>query len=419
MKKSVEITGMSAVTPIGIGVTAFSEALKKGLSNFSVFDIELEEQCFQYPIAIAEGFDFKKLVNELPLPKAIIEQASRLRNMSKGVAFGVYSVLDAWANAQLSTVDFDPYNVAIVACGNNFQRGNQTKIQEKYRNKLKHLDVNYGLNFLDTDIIGIVSDLLNTKGEGYTIGAASASGNMGLIQGTRLIESGDYDIVIVVAPMMEMSIYEYVGFTEMSAMSSLKENVEVEKLCRPFDTEHSGFVFGENAGCIILESSEHQENRSIPSWGQIKGTGVVLDSNRNPNPSAQGEAEAMNKAILKAGITAADISYANLHGSASPLGDKIEVEAALSVGLEKAWANSTKSLIGHGIVAAGLVEAIACVIQLKEGFVHESKNLTNPITSDLKLARKKENCPDLKWALTNSYGFGGINTSIVIKKNEK
>ncbi|XP_020905103.1 uncharacterized protein LOC110243354 [Exaiptasia diaphana] len=291
-------------------------------------------------------------------------------------------------------------------------------LQEKYRNKLKHLNINYGLNFLDTDLIGITSELLNTKGEGYTIGAASASGNMGLVQGARLIESGDYDVVIVIAPMMEMSIYEYVGFTEMSAMSTLKEDKNVSAICRPFDKDHSGFVFGENAGCIVLESSEHLGKRNAKSWGQIKGTGVVLDGNRNPNPSMEGESAAMNKALQKAGISSSEIDYVNMHGSSSPLGDRTEVEAAQNVGLTNAWANSTKSLIGHGVVAAGLVEAVASTIQLNEGFVHASNNLENPIDSEMKWAVKQEECPELKWAITNSYGFGGINTSLVIKKNE-
>lgn len=415
---TVEIAGMSVVTPIAIGIEAFSEALKRGHSNFSVHEESLEDQTFQFPIGKVEDFDLKTMVKELSLPEEIIKKARRVRNVSRGAAFGVYSALDAWANAQLHESEVDPLKVAIVACGNNFQCGNQREVQEKYRKKLKLLNINYGMNFLDTDLIGITSELLNTKGEGYTIGAASASGNMGLVQGSRLIESGDYDVVIVIAPMMEMSIYEYVGFTEMSAMSTLKEDKEVSEICRPFDKEHSGFVFGENAGCIILESSEHSKKRNGKSWGQIKGTGVVLDGNRNPNPSMEGESAAMNKALQKAGIASSEIDYVNMHGSSSPLGDRTEIEAAQSVGLKNAWANSTKSLIGHGVVAAGLVEAVASTIQLNEGFVHASNNLDDPIDSNMKWAVKQEECPELKWAITNSYGFGGINTSLVIKKNE-
>lgn len=412
---TVEIAGMSVVTPIGIGVDAFTEALKKGDSNFSILESSLEDQSFEFPIGKVDDFELKTMVKELPLPEDIIKKARRVRNVSRGVSFGVYSVLDAWANAQLHEVEIDTSKVAIVACGNNFQRGNQMNIQEKYRNKLKHLNINYGLNFLDTDIVGITSELLNVRGEGYTIGAASASGNMGLVQGARLIESGDYDLVIVVAPMMEMSLYEYVGFTEMGAMASLKEGKDPSAICRPFDKEHSGFVFGENAGCMILESTEHMEKRKAKSWGKIKGTGVFLDGNRNPNPSMDGESEAMKKALLKAEVSADQMDYINMHGSSSPLGDRTEVDAIQNVGLKNAWANSTKSLTGHGVVAAGLVEAIASTIQLNEGFVHRSKNLDEPIESKVKWAQEKEECPELKWAITNSYGFGGINTSIIIK----
>lgn len=416
MKINVEITGMSAVTPIGIGVTAFSDALKKGSSNFSLLDIELENQTFQFPIAKVDDFEFKDLVKELQLPEDIIIKAMRLRNISRSASFGIYSALDAWTQSNLSKSEIDCSKVAIVVCGNNFQRGYQMEIQEKYRQKLKHLNASYGLNFLDTDLVGTISDLLDVRGEGYTIGAASASGNMGLIQGTRLIENGDYDVVVVVAPMMELSIYEYIGFTEMGAMASLNETIDVADLCRPFDKKNAGFVFGENAACLILESEEHSKKRNANSLGQIKGNGIVLDANRNPDPSADGEAKAMQKALDKAGIKPSDISYINLHGSASSLGDKTELEALLKVGFENVLANSTKSLIGHGIVAAGLVEAVASIIQLNEGFVHKSNNLSEPISEDIQLPLEKKENVELDWCITNSYGFGGINTSVVIKK---
>lgn len=419
MKRNVEITGMSAVTPIGIGVAAFSDALKKGSSNFSIVNIELENQAFRFPIAKVEEFEFKSLVKGLDLPEYIQKKAMRLRNISRGAAFGVYSALDAWTQSNLNKSEIDLSRVAIVVCGNNFQRGHQMEIQEKYRQKLKHLNPSYGLNFLDTDLVGIISDLLHIRGEGYTIGAASASGNMGLIQGTRLVENGDYDVVIVVAPMMEMSIYEYIGFTEMGAMASLNDTIDVTNLCRPFDKKNAGFVFGENAACLILESEEHSKKRNVNSLGQIKGTGIVLDGNRNPDPSATGEAEAMQKALNNAGIKKEDISYINLHGSASPLGDRTEIEALLKVGFKKVLANSTKSLIGHGIVAAGLVEAVASIIQLNEGFVHKSNNLSEPISEEIKLTLEKKEDAELDWCITNSYGFGGINTSVVIKKTSK
>jgi len=216
---SIAITGMGIISPIGIGQAAFAEGLKAGQTNFLTIELNHQERNYSYPSALVAGFDYKKAIEQLTLPEAINKQTKRLRNISVGAKLGIYTALEAWQAANLWNADLNKERIAIVASGSNTQQASLEAIRERYREKLNFLNPTYGYNFLDTDIVGTLSELLQIKGEGHTIGAASASGNMALIQGYRLIESGEYDIIVVVAPAMELSIYEYQGFTALGAMA--------------------------------------------------------------------------------------------------------------------------------------------------------------------------------------------------------
>ena len=219
----VAITGEGVLSPIGIGKQEFAKALKLGKTNFSSIQLEHLSKTNTFPGAFISGFEYKKAIDQLPLPEDLKNKARRLRNTSTGALHGVYVALEAWGNAELFDTDLDFGRIAIVASGSNVQQASLIKTQNRYREKLNFLNPTYAFNFLDTDLVGILSELLNVKGEGHSIGAASASGNMAVIQGHRLVANGDYDIVLVVAPTMELSIYEYQGFTALGAMASISE----------------------------------------------------------------------------------------------------------------------------------------------------------------------------------------------------
>lgn len=412
----VAISGVGIASPIGIGIANFSQALQSGQTNFSLREINHLDKNYTYPSALLSEFDYKQAIGQLTLPATVHKKAKRLRNISTGAKVGIYTALEAWEKAKFFESIPTPDRVAIVASGSNTQQASIGASQERYRAKLKFINPTYGFNFLDTDIVGTLSELLNIKGEGQSIGAASASGNMALIQGYRLIESGLYDVVAVVAPVMELSIYEYQGFTALGAMAVLTEDKQIDSLCNPFDQAHCGFVYGQNAGTIILESATHAQKRKATILGYLSGYGCSLDSNRNPNPSMEGEAKAMQNALAKASIPISAIDYINTHGTASVVGDKTEVEAILSIGGKGIKANATKGLIGHGITAAGLVEAIACLMQMQAGFLHPNPNLTNPIDRELDWIDKAVFPANIKTCMSNSFGFGGINTSIILQQ---
>lgn len=417
LQTSIKVTGLGVITPIGIGLNQFTTALKNGTTNFSTIEFEQNGALFNFPIAPVNNFNLSQLVSQININEIVMEKTKRLRNISTSASFGVYCALEAWADAGLNHANVDLTRVAIVSSGTNTQQATLKIIQDKYREKLQFMNPNYGLNFFDTDLIGVISELLGIRGEGHSIGAASASGNMAIIQGARLIGSKEYDLVLVVAPLMDLSIYEFQGFTSMGAMARAGEGVDPSQICRPFDKAHNGFVSGQSAGCLILESQEHAARRDKKAYGSIAGYGLSMDANRNPNPALEGEQRAMRGAMVSAGVGPDEINYVNTHGTASSIGDITEVEALLSIGLKGVKANSTKSLIGHGLSAAGVVEGIASLVQMRDNFIHQSHNLINPISDKIDWIKEESQSMSIEYAMSNNFGFGGINTSIIIKKN--
>ena len=413
--KKVVVTGLGVLTPIGVGLTSFIQALRNGKTNFSEVEFEHLGLQYQYPGALINDFEYKSEIEKLPLKDDLKKKAKQLRNLSVGTTHGIYTAMEAWLDSGLNNTNINSEKVALITSGSNTQQGTLFKTQERYREKLQFMNPTYGFGFFDTDIIGCLSELLGIRGEGHSIGAASASGTMALIQGCRLIAGGDYDVVFVVAPSMELSIYEYQGFTALGAMATLKDDKNISQLNNPFDKEHCGFVYGQNAGALILESENHAAKRKAKIKAAISGYGIVMDANRNPNPSAIGEAKSMRKALSMGNIFPEQIDYINTHGTASVIGDQTEVEAIVSLGVQGVKTNATKGLIGHGISSAGIVEAIASILQMNHGFIHPNPNLKNPITNSLGLMKQKSETASINYALSNSFGFGGINTSILLK----
>ena len=408
------VTGMGVVTPIGIGIPAFTEALKKGKSNFAIKKYAIEDRTFNYIYGKVENFDLKKNIADSEFEEHWKLKINRLRDISLSSAYGTFCALEAWHHAKLPST-IDKSKIAIVVAGSNTQQQHCQELRDTYKNKMQFMKPSYGFNFLDSDMIGVASELFEITGEGFTVGAASASGNMGIIQACRLIETKEYDVVMVIAPMMDLSVFEYQGFSALGAMQPVLSETEEIPLYKPFDIDHSGFIYGQNSGAIILESKEHAQQRKAKVVGTISGYGVTLDANRNPNPSVDGEQKAIAKAMQKAGILPEQIDYINAHGTGAKLGDHTELEALINLELKNKPINSTKSLIGHGITAAGMVEAIASLIQMNENFVHESLNLKTPIDYPMDWIQSYRDVHSIQYTLSNSFGFGGINTAIILE----
>jgi len=413
---AIEVSGCGAITPIGLGINAFKNALRDGKSNFSTLEFIQGDDTFKYPAAQIESFDLKQKIDGLEIPEEIGKRAKRFRNISQGTSYAIYCALEAWKHAGLFDIPIESERIAIISGGSNTQQLDSLALRQKYAEKMKFMNPNYALNLFDTDVNGVLSELLNIKGEGYSVGGASASSNVAIAHAHRLLSGGFYDAVLVVAPLMNLPLFEFQSFTNLGAMATIGAgDHSVAELCRPFDNGHCGFVYGQNTGCILLETNESSARRSRKNQVAVVGSGISLDANRNPNPSEEGESRAMSNAIKSAGIKPEEVDYINTHGTASVLGDETEINAIKRSDIGKIAANSTKSLIGHGLTAAGLIEAIATIEQMEGGFIHQSNNITDAFTSELDFHTGKAKEATINYALSNGFGFGGINTAILFK----
>ncbi|NES67446.1 MAG: polyketide beta-ketoacyl:ACP synthase [Okeania sp. SIO2D1] len=402
---NIEITGMGIFTSIAQGVPTFKEALLSGETQFANLKQPGRESIKPFIGAELPDIDTKTLFPEY---------SGLLRTATKSAQVAIVAVAEAWQDAQLNSSKVNPERVGLVVGGSNLQQRYQQQTWQRYQSRQEFIRPTYGLTFWDTDILGIISQCFHIQGEGYSVGGASASGAVAIIHAARQILMGNSDICIALGTLSDLSGYEFQALMNLGAMGSERFADRPDLACRPFDQDHDGFIYGEGCGAVILERSDHAQQRGAQSYGQLKGWGLALDGNRSPEPSQKGEERAINTALAMAGLQAERIDYVNTHGTGSPLGDKTEVAALKSAGLNHCLLNSTKSLIGHCLTAAGVVEAIATILQMKFGFCHPTKNLVNPIDTSLNWVKETSIQAEIKYAISNSFGFGGINTALLI-----
>ncbi len=420
-KKQVLVTGMGVVSPIGRNIKDFEYSIKNGISGINKIEDLKGPHCGNVIGADIKNFVFQKDLKEFGLlPENIISKASKCAGRSPfTIQTSVLAVMEAWEQAELYKGKVEPERIGIIVVGHNISQRYMYEMFTKYSGELEYMNPRYALHYMDTDNIGTISEIFNIKGEGCTVGDASASGNAGIIKAYQLLQLDCVDICIVVAPPADLSSMEIQGFYNIGAMGGRRFVDSPEEACRPFDRNHEGFIYGQAAGCLILESAESVQKRAGKAMAEILGTSIVLDANRLSDPSEDGEVRAMTKALDSANIEVADINYINAHGSSSPLGDEVELKALKRVfgeSLKRIWINSTKGLTGHCLYSAALIEAIAVIIQMRGSFVHPNINLDDPIDTVVRFVKSKYENTDIEYAINNSFGFGGINTCVVFKK---
>jgi malonyl-ACP decarboxylase len=417
----VLVTGLGVVSSIGLGPEAFCAALKAGKSGIRSISQQDSEHGLRINIAaLLNDFDFNREIEALDgLPQELLERAMVVaRRAPLSIQASTLSALQAWKQAGLMTRPADPLRTGVIVGGHNISQRYAYEMHEAHGENLDYIPPNYGLQFMDSTQVGVLSELFQIRGEGFTVGGASASGNVGLVQGCRMIQWGVVDVCLVVGALSDVSPMELKAWDNMGAMGGKMIQCP-ESACRPFDQQHDGFIYGQGCGCLILESEASARSRSAQPLAEIAGAAMCLDGNRLSNPSREGEARVMAQALTRACMLPSDVQYLNTHGTASVLGDDIELAAIADVfseSVSQLWINSTKSLIGHCIYAAGAIEAVATIMQLNHGFVHPNPNLDNPIGDGLRFVGKESQLVEFDIAQSNSFGFGGFNTSIVFKR---
>ncbi|HET8887722.1 MAG TPA: beta-ketoacyl synthase N-terminal-like domain-containing protein [Candidatus Angelobacter sp.] len=399
------ITGMGVIAATGQGKAAFTTALLEGRHAFGVM---------QRPGRQRESTHIGAEIGEIKFCPDIAQQKLRASSLSAQAALAVLQ--EAWLEARLS--DVDPRRIGLIVGGSNVQQRELVQMHETYRDRQAFLRPAYGLSFMDSDLCGFCTAQFGIRGLAYTVGGASASGQLAIVQAAQAVLMKQVDVCIALGALMDLSHWECRGLRALGAMGSDRYSEEPGLACRPFDRDHDGFIFGECCGAVVVESMESSDRRGVKPYATLRGWGIVMDGNRNPDPSLEGETQAIQNALDASGLSPAQIDYVNPHGTGSVAGDETELKALRKCGLTAPYLNATKSLIGHGLSAAGTVEVIATLLQMQAGRLHPSRNLENPIDSTLNWVTGKSIDHSIQNALTLSMGFGGINTALCWQRHQ-
>jgi len=396
------VTGIGVTSAIGQGKAAFTSALMAGQQAFGIM---------QRPGRQYEGSRF--LGAEIPA-LAYPEQLSKslLRTASFSGQVAMITLHEAWEDAGLANVD--PERIGLVIGGSNIQQRELTQTHADYENRVHFLRANYGLTFMDSDLCGLCSEQFGIQGFAYTLGGASASGQLAIIHAIQAVQAGQVDVCIAMGALMDLSFWECQGLRSLGAMGS-DRYIEPALACRPFDMNRDGFIFGESCGVVVIERADSPRQHNVQPYARLPGWAITMDANRNPNPSCEGEVRVIQKALQLAQWLPKDTDYINPHGSGSVIGDETEICAIKDCRLSHAYINASKSIIGHGLTAAGTVEVIATLVQMQSSCLHPSLNLENPIEPSFNWVRQQPIKHRIDNALTLSTGFGGINTALCVQ----
>lgn len=410
MKRRVVVTGLGAITPIGLSVEEFWNGVKEskiGFDTISYFDAT------EYKAKLAaqvKGFNVKDFMD----PKAA-------KRMELFCQFAVAAAKEAMEDSKLDMDKEDPF---MVGCAVGSGIGS---LQALEREHIKLLDK--GPNRVNPFLVplmisnmaaGNVSIQYGLRGKNINVVTACATGTNSIGEAFRTIQYGDADVMVAGGTEGSISPIGIAGFISLTALS---QETDPTKCSTPFDKDRSGFVMGEGAAVVILEELEHARNRGAKIYAEVVGYGCTADAFHITSPAEDGSgaAKAMTNAVKDAGIELEDITYINAHGTSTHHNDLFETRAIKKAFGEHAYnikINSTKSMVGHLLGAAGAVEFLTCVKEIEEGYIHKTVGFKEAEEEmDLNYCKEAYN-EEVKYAISNSLGFGGHNTSILLKKYE-
>lgn len=412
MKDRVVITGMGAITPLGNDVNSFWNGIKEGRSGID-YITHFDTEKFKVKVA-AEVKDFK--------PEDYIDR-KEARRMDRYCQFAMAAAKEAVEDAGLDLENMDRERLGVLV-GSGI--GGLSTIEKEVRNLVEKGPNRVSPLFIPMAIsnmaAGNIAIKYGAKGICTTVVTACATGTNALGDAMRLLQLGVADVIIAGGAEGSITELAVAGFTNMTALTN---NNDPKYASTPFDANRSGFVIGEGAGILILETLEHAQKRGAKIYAELVGYGSTCDAYHMtaPAPDGEGGARAMRIAIDDAGINPEEVSYINAHGTSTPFNDKFETMAIKTVLGEASYkvpVSSTKSMTGHLLGAAGAIEAIVCIKALQDSFVPPTIGYTTPDPDcDLDYVPNVGREAELTYAMSNSLGFGGHNATIVLKKYEQ
>lgn len=409
MKRRVVVTGMGAITPIGNSVEEFWEGIKAGkvgIGEITKFDTT------EYKVKLAaevKGFVAKERMD--------FKTAKRMETFSQ---YAVAAGKEAFEDAGLCMEKEDPFRMGVIVGSGigslQVVEREYDKLQAKGPSRVNPLMVPLMISNMAA---GNVAIQLGLKGKCTSVTTACATGTHAIGDAFRAIQYGDADVMLAGGTESSICPTAVAGF---SALTALTTSTDKNRASIPFDKDRSGFVIGEGAGVVVLEELEHAKARRAKIYGEVAGYGATCDAYHITSPAEDGSgaAKAIELAIKEAGMLPEDVDYINAHGTSTHHNDLFETRAislAFGEAAQNPVINSTKSMIGHLLGAAGAVEFITCIKTIQEGFIHQTmgtENLDEECTLNYAVhspVEKEVNC-----AISNSLGFGGHNATILVKK---
>jgi len=409
--RRVVVTGMGAVTPIGNNIDEYLSALmegKCGISEITLFDTAGYEARL--------GAEVKGLKVEDYIDK------KEARRMDRFCVFGMVAAIQAMNDANIKEGDYDPYRFSVIVGsgvgGVGTVEDESLKLAEKGPSRVSPF---YVPMIISNILPGQIAIKYNCKGSALAVVTACTSGTNAIGEAYRQIKSGYADAAVCGGSEAGITKTGVAGFINMKALTTSKDP---SRASIPFDAERSGFVIGEGSAMLVLEELESAKRRGAKIYAEIVGYGSTCDAHHitAPDPEAQGAANAMAQAIKEANIAPSQVSYINAHGTSTPLNDLCETKAIKMVFGEyakKVPVSSTKSMTGHLLGAAGAIEAVASILAINHSFIPPTINYKVPDPElDLDYVPNAMRKHEVKYALSNSFGFGGHNGSLLFKKWE-
>jgi len=419
MMRRVVVTGMGMVTPLGCGVeTNWSRliAAESGARKIDTFEVSDISCRIAGMIPTGDGTNGTYNPDQWMEPK---EQ----RKVDKFIVYAMCAAKQALDHAgwHPKTPDDQNNTGVMIGAGIGGVEGiAETAITLKERGPRRVSPF-----FIPGRIINLASGYVSIehglKGPNHAVVTACSTGSHAIGDAGRLIALGDADVMVAGGTESPVNRISLAGFAAVRALTT-SFNDTPTKASRPYDKDRDGFLMGEGAGCVVLEEYEHAKARGAKIYAELVGYGMSGDAFHITAPTSDGDGafRCMKAAIKRAGIEPSDIDYINAHGTSTPLGDEIElgaVERVVGNAASRISMSSTKSSIGHLLGAAGAVEAIYCVLAMRDGIVPPTLNLDNPsVETSIDLVPHKARKREINVALSNSFGFGGTNASLIFRR---
>lgn len=413
-EKRIVVTGMGAISPVGLNVSESWANLIAGKSGIRKIDPPVNSEVSV--AGLVEGFtssisprEIKRIHRSAQFSYAAIVEALYDAGLLKDLA--------TMTEGESPLINVDPERIG-TRIGTGVGGGSEiAEIEDTIRDKSDRRISPFAMLILLNERVSTVpSRLLNLRGPVATTVAACATGSISIVDGMYTIRMDDADAMVVGGA--EAAIHR-VGVGSFNSMKALSKTEDPLEASRPFDEDANGFIMAEGAGVLVIESLAHALRRNARIHAEIIGYGNSADAFHDTQPSGEGAVRAMRIALRKAGITPKDVNYINTHGTSTPTGDGKEPDAILEVfgdTLAGIPISSTKSATGHLLGAAGGLEAIIAIKAIEEGIVPPTLNLHKPIREGINFVPLEAQKRDVNIAMSNSFGFGGINSVLIFRR---